>query len=127
MTEPNTANAPKLAIVASRGTDDERCNVAWTIANVGQKQGQDVTMFLVASAVDVVRKGAIDNVNLNPFDPPLKELVDAFKERGGKILACPPCAKVRGYDADDLIDGVEIVGSTALHALLMDGANTLCF
>jgi len=122
------ANAnPRLAIVASRGHDDERATVAWTIANVGQKQGQDVTMFLVSTAIDVVRKGAIDHVRMNPFDPSLKELVDAFIERGGKILACPPCAKVRGYSEDDLIDGVEIVGSAALHAEIMGGAATLCF
>lgn len=120
-------NQPRLAIVSSRGHDDERANVAWTIANVGQKTGQEVTMFLVASAVDVVRKGAIDHVNLNPFDAPLKDLVENFQERGGRILACPPCAKVRGYSEDDLIDGVEIVGSTALHELIKDGASTLCF
>ena len=118
---------PKLAIVASHGHDDERATVAWTIANVGQKQGQDVTMFLVSSAIDIVRKGAIDHVRMNPFDTSMKELVDAFIERGGKIRCCPPCAKVRGYTEDDLIDGVEIIGSAALHAEIMDGAATLCF
>lgn len=118
---------PKLAIVASRGHDDERATVAWTIANVGQKEGQDVTMFLVSSAIDIVRKGAIDHVRMNPFDPSMKELVDAFIERGGKILCCPPCAKVRGYSEDDLIDGAQIVGSSALHALIKEGAATLSF
>lgn len=118
---------PRLAIVSSRGHDDERCTVAWTIANVGQKQGQDVTMFLVSTAIDVVRKGAIDHVQMNPFDPSLKELVEGFIERGGRVLCCPPCAKVRGYADGNLIDGVEIVGSAALHVEIMGGASTLCF
>lgn len=117
----------KLAIISSHGHDNERCTVAWTIANVGQKEGQDVTMFLVSNGIDVVRKGAIDHVQMNPFDPSLKELVEAFQERGGRILCCPPCAKVRGYAEEDLIDGVKIVGSAALHAEIMAGANTLCF
>jgi predicted peroxiredoxin len=120
-------NEKKLVIVASQGHDNERATVQWTIANVGLKTGQDVTMFLVSSAIDTVRKGAIDHVQMNPFDPPMKELVEGFVEKGGKILACPPCAKVRGYSEDDLIDGVEIVGSAALHALIMDGASTLSF
>lgn len=118
---------PKLAIVVSRGLDDERSTVAMTIANGGLASGQDVTLFLVSSGVDLVRKNALDFARMNPIDPPLKELLDNFTGQGGKILACPPCAKVRGYEQDDLIDGVEVIGSPALHALIKDGAATLCF
>lgn len=117
----------KLVIVASRGHDDERATVSWTVANGGLNAGLAVTMFLVSSAIDTVRKGAIEHVRMNPFDPPMKDLVEGFLSRGGKILACPPCAKIRGYSKDDLIDGVEIVGSAALHALIKDGAATLSF
>ena len=118
---------PKLAIVASRGHDDERGTVAWTVANGGLNSGLDVTMFLVSSGIDIVRKGAIDHVRMNPFDPGMKELVEGFMAKGGKVLVCPPCAAVRGYSAETLIDGVEIVGSPALHALIKDGASTLSF
>ena len=117
----------KLVIVASRGHDDERATVAWTIANGGQNTGLDVTMFLVSAGIDLVRKGAAANVRMNPFDPSMKELIDGFLERGGKIMACPPCTAVRGYSQEDLIDGVEIVGSPAMHALIKDGAATLSF
>ena len=120
-------NAKKLAIVVSRGLDDERATVAFTIANTGIASGQQVTMFMVSSAVDVVRKGAADNVQMNPFDPPMKELIDNFQNGGGRILVCPPCAKVRGYDEDAFIDGVQVVGSPALHAQILDGAATLSF
>ena len=47
--------------------------------------------------------------------------------RGGKILACPPCAKVRGYEEKDLLDGVVITGSGAIHELIKEGAATLSF
>ncbi len=119
--------AKKLAIVVSRGQDDERSTVAFTVANTGLAAGQQVTLFLVSAAVDLMRKGAIDHVQMNPFDPPLKELVGTFLSNGGRILVCPPCTKVRGYEADDLIEGAEIVGSPALHALILDGAATLSF
>ncbi len=117
----------KLVIVASRGHDDERATVSWTIANGGLSAGLDVTVFLVSAGLDLVRKGAADHVRMNPFDPPMRELIEGFLARGGKILACPPCAKVRGYTAENLIDGVTIVGSAALHALIKEGASTLCF
>jgi len=120
-------NAMKLAIVVSRGLNDERSTVAFTIANTGIASGQQVMLFMVYAAVDVVRKGAADNVRMNPFDPPLKELIDNFQKNGGRILVCPPCAKVRGYAEEDFIDGVQVVGSPALHAQIVDGAATLSF
>lgn len=117
----------KLAIVVSRGLDDERATAAFTIANTGMASGQQVTLFMISAGVDVVRKGAADNVQMNPFDPPLKELLDNFQANGGRILVCPPCAKVRGYADEDFVDGVQVVGSPALHALILDGASTLSF
>lgn len=117
----------KLVIISSRGLDDERATVAWTIANGGVNEGLDVTVFLVSSGVDVARKGAVDYVRMNPLDPPLKELIENFMARGGKVWACPPCAKVRGYTEQDLIDGVVITGSAPVHGLLKEGAASLCF
>lgn len=119
--------AKKLAIVVSRGLDDERATVAFTIANTGLASGQQVTLFMVSAGVDVVRRGAAANVRMNPFDPPLQELIDTFQANGGRILVCPPCAKVRGYEEADFIDGAQVVGSPALHALILDGAATISF
>ena len=65
----------KLVIVMTRGMDDERSSVAWSIANGGIASGLDVTVFLTSAAVDWVRKGAADNAHLNPLDPPMKEMI----------------------------------------------------
>lgn len=117
----------KLIILSTRGLDDERGTVAWTIANSGLAAGLDVTMFLTSTGVDLVRKGGVEAVRVNPFDPPLNELIQTFKAKGGTIWVCPPCAKVRGYTEADLIDGVSIKGSTAMHELIKEGAATLSF
>ena len=42
----------KLVIVNSRGFDDERSSVAWSIANTAAASNMDVTVFLVAAGVD---------------------------------------------------------------------------
>jgi predicted peroxiredoxin len=117
----------KLVIIGSRGLDDERATISWTIANAGLANGLDVTMFLVSSGVDLVRKGAVEYARMNPLDPPLKELIENFIAKGGKVLACPPCAKVRGYEEEHLLDEVVITGAGALHELLKSGAATLSF
>jgi predicted peroxiredoxin len=122
-----TDEVRKLVIIASRGLDDERATVSLTIANSGLAEGLDVTLFLTSSGVDLVRRGALESARMNPFDPPMKELVEGFMAKGGHVLVCPPCAKVRGYAGDDLLDGVVVTGSAAIHALIKQGAATLTF
>ncbi len=117
----------KLVILIACGMEDEKSSVAWSIANGGISTGLDVTVFLTSSAVDWVRKGAADAAHLNPFDPTMGDMVRNLMSRGGAVLVCPPCAKVRGYTQEDFLDGVIITGSGAIHELIRDGAATLSF
>ncbi len=124
----DTADAvPELVVVLSRGLDDERATVAWTLANAGIASGQHVTVFLVSAGVDLARRGAVDRVQMNPNDPSMGELVGKFIADGGAVWACPPCAALRGYDEADFIDGVRIVGAGPFHDLVKAGASTICF
>ena len=117
----------KLVVVCTRGLDDERSSVALSVANSGINSGLDVTMFLVSAGVDLARRGATAVAQLNPLDPPLGEMLDNFMASGGNIMACPPCAKVRGYTPEDLVEGVTVTSSTAMHALIGQVAATLSF
>jgi predicted peroxiredoxin len=117
----------KLVVVITQGFDNERGSVAWSIANGGIASDFEVTIFLVAAGVDWVRKGAAEVARMNPLDPPIKEMIQNVIDHGGTIMACPPCAKVRGYERDDLIDGVELAGSVAMLNVVSQGAATLTF
>jgi predicted peroxiredoxin len=121
------ADTKKLVVLITRGMDDERSSVAWSIANGAINSGLEVTIFLTSSAVDWVRKGAADQVILNPLDPPMIDMIQKVRDAGCPILVCPPCAKVRGYSEEDLLDGVIITGSPAMHEVIKQGAATLCF
>ncbi|WP_303920386.1 DsrE family protein [Draconibacterium sediminis] len=117
----------KLVVVISRGHDDERSSVAWSIANGGINNGLEVSIFLVSSAIDWVRKGAAEKARPNPEDPTIKEMIQNVFNAGCNISVCPPCAKVRGYSEEDLVDGVKIVGSVAIHERIKEGAALLSF
>ena len=121
------AETNKLVIVISRGFDDERSSVAWSIANAGIASEMEVTVFLVASGVDWVRKGGAGVAHLNPLDPTLGDMIGNLMSNGGKVLVCPPCAKVRGYAEGDLLDGVTIAGAPAMLEVVKQGAATLSF
>jgi predicted peroxiredoxin len=127
MEDRTMAAQKQLVVVVTRGFDDERASVAWSVANGGIACGLKVTMFLVSSAVDWVRKGAAERARPNPLDPPMKDMIQTVIDSGGRILVCPPCAGVRGYSAADLIDGVTLAGSVAMHELIIQGAATLSF
>jgi len=121
------ADKKKLVVLITRGLDDERASVAWSVANGAINTGLEVAIFLTSSAVEWVRKGAADKVHLNPMDPPMIDMIQKVRDNGCTIMVCPPCAEVRGYTQDDLLDDVVITGSPAMHELIKQGAATLCF
>jgi predicted peroxiredoxin len=117
----------KLVVIVTNGFNDERASVAWSIANGGIASGFKVTMFLVSSGVDWVRRKAAEVARMNPLDPPIKDMIQDVIASGATIMVCPPCAKVRGYDQEDFIDGVQMAGSVAMLGVVSQGAHTLTF
>lgn len=116
----------ELVVMMTHGADHELSSVAFTIANGGITAGLKVSIFLTSAGVDLVRRRAIDNLVVHPLEP-LATMVKDFLARGGQLWACTPCVKARGYEQKDLIDGVEIAGSSKMHELIKAGAATLSF
>lgn len=117
----------KIVVLMTRGFDDERASVAWSITNGGIKSGLEVSVFLTSSAVEWVRKGAAESAHLNPFDPTMKEMIQFVVDSGCKIMVCPPCLKARNIPESELIEGVIVTGSGAMHELIKQGAEILSF
>ena len=121
------SETPKeLVVLMTKGADHELSSVAFTIANGGMTAGYKVYAFLTSAAVDLVRKRAVDMTQVPPLDP-LKALIDDFLRRGGTIWACPPCVKARGYAQEDFIEGVKVVGASAMFERMLAGAASLSF
>jgi predicted peroxiredoxin len=120
------ASTKELVVLMTKGADHELSSVAFTIANGGITSGFKVYAFLTSAAVDLVRKRGADLTHVPPLDP-LKALMEDFQRRGGTIWACPPCVKARGYTQEDFIEGVKIVGASAMHERLQAGAASLSF
>jgi predicted peroxiredoxin len=118
--------ARNLVTVISSGPLTEKASIGFTISNGGLTAGLKVSIFLTGDGVDIVRKNAVDLVQAHPLEP-LKGLVGDFIKRGGVVWACTPCAKARGYEKEDLIDGVVIAGANGMHELIQAGAATLSF
>jgi len=124
MTNPQTQK--KLFVIVTHGIGSELSSAAFTIANGGITSDLSVDIFLTADGVDLVRKRAADATHVAPLEP-LKDLIASLQERGGRIYACTPCVKARGYEQEDLLDGVVITGASVLHNAIKEGAATLSF
>jgi predicted peroxiredoxin len=120
------ADTRELVVLVTHGIDHELSSVAFTIANGGITAGLKVSIFLTSAAVDLARKRGVDAVTVHPLEP-LSALVRDFLARGGRLWACTPCVKSRGYEPSDLIEGVEITGASKMHELIKAGAATLSF
>jgi predicted peroxiredoxin len=117
----------QLVVVITQGLDNERASVAWSIANGGINSGLEVSIFLASAGVDWVRKGAAELARPNPEDPTIKEMIQKVVDNRCQIGVCPPCAKVRGYNQEDLMEGVTVVGSGFIHERIKEGASVLSF
>jgi len=120
------AGTDKLVVLITKGIESELSSVAFTIANGGLTAGLKVSVFLTSTAVDLVRRGGQRLTHVAPLEPLAKSIED-FQKRGGVIWACPPCVQSRGYQQPDLLEGVVIVGASAMHAEIKEGAATLSF
>ncbi|MBL8690342.1 MAG: DsrE family protein [Rhodospirillaceae bacterium] len=116
----------KVVVLLTKGIESEVSSVAFTIANGALTAGMKASVFLTSTAIDLVRKGGQKMTQVAPLES-LSRLIEDFQARGGTIWACPPCVKSRGYEQADLLDGIVIVGASAMFAEMKDGAATLSF
>ena len=114
----------ELIIVMTKGIYDEVSSVGLTLANGAMTAEMDVGLFLTSSAIDLVRRNGVNHTHVSPMEP-LRDLLHAFIERGGKVWACPPCTDARGYDQSCLVEGVEIAGASVIFERIKAGARTL--
>ena len=118
---------PKLLINLTTAQDNpDKTTVAFVVANTGVAAEQEVVIFLNVEAVRLATPGYADAIATAGFKP-LKELLAAFVDNGGKLWVCPPCFTARGLDKDNLIAGASFAGGAAVVELLGQGAASLSY
>src|SRR5262249_45485108 len=117
----------ELVVLMTKGIDHELSSVGFTIANGGMTAGfKKVTIFLTSGAVDLARRRAIDTTHAPRRDPRREPGRDCLR-RGGRLVACTPGVKSRGYPQQPQIEGPAIPASRAIHERPLAGAASLSF
>lgn len=118
---------PKLIFMVTHGPESpELATIPFSLANAALASDIEVLMGFQAEGARLVSKGIADNVSAPGF-PPLKELVQAFQEGGGRMYVCSPCAAARNITQANLIDGVTIAGGAAFVAEFASATNVVVY
>ncbi len=65
-----------------------KVTIAFTIANRALAAGHSAALILMVNAVHLACPGRVDDINIGEPFKPVKALLDAFFEQGGKVLVC---------------------------------------
>jgi predicted peroxiredoxin len=95
--------------------DPDRVAAPLVLANNALAAGGDVLVWVTLEAVKLAKRDAAKGLSGKSF-PPVAELLDAFRESGGRIGVCPPCARTHGVTADTLTENAEMMGGAAVIA-----------
>lgn len=118
----------KLVFVCTHGPEDpERATLPFVMATTAQASDMDTVLAFQANGVMLMVEGVAQHV-LAPSFPPLKELLDAYLENGGKLLVCGPCVKSRQIDPEkDFVKGATLVNAATIVKELSEATNVLVY
>ena len=120
------AENEKLVIMATHGPEDpEQATIPFVMACAALASDVAVVLGFQANGVCLVHEGEAATVEAAGF-PPLARLLDDFRDLGGTLLVCGPCAQSRGF-TESLVQGAEIVAAARFVAEVTSATNALVY
>lgn len=119
--------ADKLVILVTAGPEDaEKATIPFVMATSAQASDVEVLMGFQGNGAWLVMKELVEHVKADGF-PPLKDLMDAYVEEGGKMYVCGPCAKSRDISDANFVEGASIVNAATFVAEITEATSTLVY
>ena len=111
-----------VLITIACGTDNpNRATRGLFLAAVAQRQGKNVTVFLLDEGVYLARQGACEPLKAATGDSADDSLAH-LQAHNVPILVCTPCAKSRFIEEADLADSCRMATAGELIDLACDAA-----
>lgn len=119
--------ADKLIFVVTCAEENpDRATIPFALGNSALAMDVEATIVLQSTGVFLGMKDYARHVHAPGF-PPLQQLMEIFKEEGGKIYICEPCIRARKISAEDLLDGIEIVSGPTLVDGYLEAKNVAVY
>jgi len=117
----------KIVYISTNGPENpEKASLPFVLANAAMVMEVETLVALQGAAVFLAKKGMLEHVHAAGFAP-LKELVEAFFEQGGKLVVCVPCIQERKIDVSELIENAIPMAGGALTEEILSANATLVY
>ena len=121
MAEKKDYSGKSFLVIGTHGDDDpEKATMTFACAGASSALGIKTKVFLTMNGVKLAQKEFAETLKPIEGMAPVKELMEAFVESGGKIQVCIPCLEARGIDKGQFMEGVEFVNLMDFAALAVD-------
>lgn len=117
--------ADLLITLTHHESDPNNVTIALTMGWEAAKKGLDVELVLLSNGVYVVAKDYPKYMDIGEPFKPVSELLDLYREAGGKIKVCTSCMKHNRVEPEDLIDGCEMITAVDVVDSIMAAEKTL--
>jgi predicted peroxiredoxin len=119
--------AGKLVFVLTHGPEDaEKATIPFVMAVAAQASGAEALLIFQSNAVLLLRKGMAEHVPAAGFAP-LPDLMNLYREAGGRLLACVPCLNARKLTAEDLIERTELVAAGTVVKEFLEATSVMVY
>jgi predicted peroxiredoxin len=125
MTEKTENTNRYLFVITGFDAEPDRTAGPLVLANTALSTGADVLLWLSHETVNLAKQNNADAIKPKSF-PALGELLESFREAGGRIGICPPCGKTHGVTEQNMLPNAGWMGAAAMLGE-MQGRQTLSF
>jgi len=125
MTEKTENTNRYLFVITGFDAEPDHTAAPLVLANTALSTGADVFLWLTQGAANLAKQNNADAIKPKSF-PALGELLESFREAGGRIGICPPCGKTHGVTEQNMLPNAGWMGAAAMLGE-MQGRQTLSF
>ncbi len=115
-----------IFVVTCADEKPDKATIPFALGNSALAMDTEAIIILQSTGVFLGKKDYARHIHATGF-PPLQQLMDIFKEEGGKLYACEPCIRARNISADDLLEGIEIVSGPTLVDGYLEAKNVVVY
>ncbi|MBN1264606.1 MAG: DsrE/DsrF/DrsH-like family protein [Anaerolineales bacterium] len=118
----------KVMIIMTSGPDlPRRCATPFFFATLAAAMEYEVTMFFTIDGTLLLKKGMAETVYPKEGGEPVSKFLKDAMEAGVEFTACTASTELHDMTADDLIDGIRMVGGAYMWSVAEDCQTVLTF
>ena len=117
----------KLVFITTCAEENpDKATLPFVLGNAALAMDVEAIVVLQSMGVYLAMKNYARHVKASGL-PGLEDLIEAFKEQGGKLWVCDPCLKARQISPDELIEGADVVAGATLVDGMLDAKNVVVY